>query len=100
MISERTLKDCNIRNMTDVLKKHHCMLHLTTRGKRHEKEMKKSGGQKKKFYKSYHFSVNYETSSCTGDSHVLAIVPIKIKSKKSDKCMQVYVFMNPGSSAT
>lgn len=47
-------------------------------------------------------TVNHETSAGTGagDNCVLAIVPVKIKSKKSDKCVEVYAFMDPGSSVT
>lgn len=44
-----------------------------------------------------------ETSACTGagDNCVLAIVPVRVKSKKSNKVVEAsYVFMDSGSSAT
>lgn len=31
---------------------------------------------------------------------VLSIVPVKIKSKRSDKCVETYAFLDPGSTAT
>lgn len=46
--------------------------------------------------------MSHETSACTGagDSHILPIIPVKIKSKKSDKIVEVYTIMDWGSSAT
>lgn len=43
-----------------------------------------------------------ETSACTGagDSCVLAIVPVRVKARKSNKAVEVYAFMDPGSSAS
>lgn len=43
-----------------------------------------------------------ETSACTGagGSCVLAIVPVRVKSCKSDKAVEVYAFIDPGSSAS
>ncbi|KAL2099387.1 hypothetical protein ACEWY4_005867 [Coilia grayii] len=47
-------------------------------------------------------SKDKETSACTGagDNCVLAIVPVRVKASKSDKTVEVYAFMDPGSSAS
>ena len=48
-------------------------------------------------------SVTQESCSLTGAGKaecVLSIVPVKIKSKKSDKYVKTYGFMVPGSTAT
>ena len=46
--------------------------------------------------------LHQETSACTGagGNCVLAIVPIRVKSKKSNKVVEAYAFMDPGSSAS
>lgn len=43
-----------------------------------------------------------ETSACTGagGSCVFAIVPVRVKSSKSDNAVEVYAFIDPGSSAS
>ncbi|KAJ8332985.1 hypothetical protein SKAU_G00418810 [Synaphobranchus kaupii] len=48
-------------------------------------------------------SVTQESCSLTGAGEldcVLSIVPVKIKSRKSDKYVETYAFMDPGSTAT
>ncbi|KAL0157129.1 hypothetical protein M9458_048375, partial [Cirrhinus mrigala] len=48
-------------------------------------------------------SVDHETCGYTGAGNsecILAIVPVKIKSKKCDKVVKTYAFIDPGSSAT
>ena len=48
-------------------------------------------------------SVQQESCSLTGAGEaecVLSIVPVKIKSKKSNKCVETYAFLDPGSTAT
>lgn len=48
-------------------------------------------------------SITQESCSLTGAGEpecVLSIVPVKIKSKKSDKYVETYAFMDPGSTAT
>nr|XP_055033829.1 uncharacterized protein LOC129422128 [Misgurnus anguillicaudatus] len=93
-------KDCNRRSTCQLCaKKHPSMLHLTTQDKIPEKEMVKV---EKTDVNTLPATVSHETSACTGseDNCVLAIVPVKIKSRKSDKCVEVYAFMDPGSSAT
>ncbi|KAL7831201.1 hypothetical protein SRHO_G00307040 [Serrasalmus rhombeus] len=46
--------------------------------------------------------LSHETSACTGagDNCILAIMPVKVKSKNSNKVVQTYAFIDPGSSAT
>lgn len=47
-------------------------------------------------------AVNIETSAYTGagDDCILSILPVKVKSKKGNKVVETYAFMDPGSSAT
>ncbi|KAL0199162.1 hypothetical protein M9458_007702, partial [Cirrhinus mrigala] len=48
-------------------------------------------------------SVDHETCGYTGAGNsecILAKVPVKIKSKKCDKVVKTYAFIDPGSSAT
>lgn len=48
-------------------------------------------------------SILRESCSLTGAGEaecVLSIVPVKIKSKRSDKCVETYAFLDPGSTAT
>ncbi|XDV45657.1 hypothetical protein PO909_013717 [Leuciscus waleckii] len=48
-------------------------------------------------------SILQESCSLTGAGEaecVLSIVPVKIKSKRSDKCVETYAFLDPGSTAT
>ncbi len=94
-------KDCTRRITCQLCsKKHPCMLHIAAQDKAHGKVMVKV--DETETVNTLPASVSHETSACTGagDNCVLAIVPVKIKSKKSDKTIEVYAFMDPGSSAT
>lgn len=85
-------KDCNRRSTCQLCsKKHPSMLHLTIQDKIPEKEMVKV---EKTEVTTLPATVSHETSACTGsgDNCVLAIVPVKIKSKKSDKCLESVCF--------
>lgn len=47
--------------------------------------------------------VSHQTGACTGagdQGSTLSIVPVQIKSKKGDKVLQTYAFLDPGSTAT
>lgn len=47
-------------------------------------------------------AANIETSAYTGAGNdcILSIVPVQVKSKKGNKVVETYAFMDPGSSAT
>lgn len=46
-------------------------------------------------------SLNQETCGSTGDSEcILSVVPVKVKSKKSDKIIETYAFLDPDSTTT
>lgn len=48
-------------------------------------------------------SLNYKSSDNTesgGDNYVLSIVPVKVKSNKSDRYVETYAFLDPESTAT
>ncbi len=47
--------------------------------------------------------LNHQSSNLSesaGDNCVLSIVPVKVKSGKSDKCVETYAFLDAGSAAT
>lgn len=47
--------------------------------------------------------VSHQASACTGageQESTLSIVPVKVKSKKGDRVLQTYAFLDPGSTAT
>ena len=81
--------------------KHPSMLHFSSQ----EKSAKEKPGEtevSKSSAASAPAGVYQESSACTGagDSCVLAIVPVRIKSKRSDEAVEVYAFMDLGSSAS
>lgn len=109
-------KECNRRSTCQLSsKKHPSMLHFTTQDKIPEMEMAKVeittqdkineaeiAKVEKTDVSKLPATTNYQTSASTGagDNCILSIVPVKLKSKKSDKCVEVYAFIDPGSSAT
>lgn len=83
--------------------KHPSLLHFTSK----DKDAKKKPGETdvnkgSPASASADAPEEQETSACTGagDSCVLAIVPVRVKARKSDKTAEVYAFMDPGSSAS
>lgn len=74
-------------------KKHPSMLHLTTQDKIPKKGMVKVEETE---VTTLPVIISHET--CTNACCVLAI-PVKMNSKKSDECIEVYAFMDQGSSA-
>lgn len=62
----------------------------------------KKGSLRMKWSACASATLHQETSACTGagGNCVLAIVPIRVKSKKSNKTVEAYAFMDPGSSAS
>jgi len=93
LIKGHLSKDCNRRSTCQLCSKRHpSMLHLTTQDKSPEKELVKV---ERTEVTTLPTSMSHETSACTGagDDCVLAIVPVKIKSKKVIsvwKCMPLW----------
>lgn len=79
------------------------MLHFSKQDKgAKEKKTGADGAINERNAASASAPLHQETSACTGagDNCVLAIVPVRVKSKKSNKAVEAYAFMDPGSSAT
>ncbi len=91
-------KDCKKRlTCEECFKMHPSILHIPK-----ENSSKSSSGDENEARKSA-ASVDHETCGYTGAGNsecILAIVPVKIKSKKCDKVVKTYAFIDPGSSAT
>lgn len=83
-------KDCTKRITCKLCsKKHPCMLHIDAHDKAHEKVVTKVN---KTETVKVPDALSNGTGACTGarDNCVLAIVPIRIRSKKSDRRVEVY----------
>lgn len=83
-------------------KRHPSILHIDKKGDPVHTQ-KKEDNTEEKSVSSAVVSLEKESCGCTGAREgepILAIVAVKVKSKRSEKTLETYAFMDPGSSAT
>ena len=94
-------RDCKRRMTREICSQHHLsMLHKVAKERKSENEVEGTINETNTACASA--TLHQETNACTGagGNSVLAIVPFRVKFKKSNKTVEAYAFMDPGSSAS